>query len=234
MDFETNKNKIWIIFISFGLILSLSIVLIVEIYFQSNAQKVALKNALNKATERENLIYSFLGVSKEKLFSLRNSKYFVEYLKGNNNEAFINELFYIYSKSNSNFFQLRYIDKNGIEKIRIDRNHKNSEPYIISKDKLSNKSNRYYFTDSKSKQLEKVWFSAIDLNMENKKVQKPYVPTLRAILPIEQNGEFGGILIINYFMDDFIANFSNTPLYDLILSNKYGETIFHYSLNCVC
>lgn len=231
MNLESNKKKIWIIFISFGFIMSLSIVLIEKIYFNNNIQKVALKNALNKSTERENLIDSFLNVSKEKLFSLRNSKYFIEYLKGNNNEAFINELFYIYSKSNANFFQLRYIDKNGIEKVRIDRNHKNTEPYINSKDKLSNKSNRYYFIDSKSKELEKVWFSAVDLNIENKKVQIPYVPTLRAILPIEQNGEFGGILIINYFMDDFISTFSNTPLYDMILSNKYGETIYHYQLN---
>ncbi|MBN2781657.1 MAG: diguanylate cyclase [Campylobacterales bacterium] len=64
--------------------------------------------------------------------------------------------------------------------------------------------------------------------MEKGKVEKPYRPTLRAMLPIKHNGEFGGILIINYLMDDFLNKLTNTPLYDMILCDDKGFTLFHY------
>jgi PAS domain S-box-containing protein len=137
-------------------------------------------------------------------------------------------MFITYAKSNEDFMQLRYIDKDGFEKLRVDRNKSGDKPFLISKNRLQNKSNRYYFADSKSKELEKVWFSAMDLNKERGKVEVPYKPTFRAMLPIKHNGEFAGILIINYLIEGFLQKFTKAPLYDMILCDDSGDTIFHY------
>jgi C4-dicarboxylate-specific signal transduction histidine kinase len=79
-----------------------------------------------------------------------------------------------------------------------------------------------------TKKSENIWFSAIDLNIENGKIEIPFKPTLRAILPILNNDKFDGILIINYFMQDFLASFSNMPLYDSIIFNNNGYSMYHY------
>ena len=127
--------------------------------------------------------------------------------------------------------QLRFIDQNGIETLRIDRDKENLEPHIIPQNKLQDKSDRYYFTDSKEKTLEKVWFSPLDLNIEHGQVEVPYRPTIRAILPISQNGKFGGILIVNYLMEDFMKQLTDVPLYDMILCDGKGFTLYHHKID---
>ena len=124
--------------------------------------------------------------------------------------------------------QLRYIDENGMERIRVDRDRIDSEPKIINENNLQDKSKRYYFLDSKRKPLDEVWFSAFDLNIEKDRVQIPFKPTLRAVYPIKKNDKFGGILIINYYMNSFAKIFMNTPLYNMILCDSRGYSLLHY------
>lgn len=125
--------------------------------------------------------------------------------------------------------QLRYIDSKGMEQIRVER--KEGKSAIVSQEKLQDKADRYYFQKSLSKPLEQVWFSALDLNVEHAKIEKPYRPTLRAILPIKHQGHFFGLLIINYNMQNFLQKLINAPLYDMILFNNQGFTLLHYQNN---
>jgi len=161
------------------------------------------------------------------LHSLRNNSFFLNYLNNKSSLNDLQEVFLTFAKAHNIFMQLRYIDKNGFEKVRIDRKSLEDLPFIVKKQNLQNKASRYYFKDSVTKPLEKVWFSALDLNIENGKVQIPYVPTLRAILPIKHQGEFGGIIIINYFMDSFLDKFLNMSLYDFILYDTDGYILKH-------
>ena len=81
---DSNKESIkqlYVIFISFALILSISIMVMEELFFEQNAQKVALNNAINKSKEREGVVRSFLQHSEENLLSLRNSVFFKNYLQ---------------------------------------------------------------------------------------------------------------------------------------------------------
>ena len=69
---DANKESVKqlsIIFIAFALILSFSIMLMEELFFEQNAQKVALNNAVNKSKERESVVGAFLEHS-EKTFLL--------------------------------------------------------------------------------------------------------------------------------------------------------------------
>jgi len=224
-------KKLFIVFIFFGIVLALINITTEKLFFEDNTKKVALDNAIKKSKERESILINFLNQSKDTLHSLRETNIFSKYLKDDLNkniESELSNIFLAYSKSQPSFMQLRYIDKNGFEKIRIDRDRENLKPYIVPNNKLQNKSNRYYFYDSKSKSLEKVWFSSLDLNVENGKVEVPYRPTIRAMLPIKRNGVFHGVIMINYLMDDFLRKFVNNPLYDSILCDNKGFPLYHY------
>jgi diguanylate cyclase (GGDEF)-like protein len=201
-----------------------SYIIVDIIFFGNKAEKVALENAVNKSVEREDQFKSFINKSTSTLKAIRESKQFKDYLS-TNNLSYITDTFTTLSNSSQDFMQIRYIDKNGYEKIRVDKDNQISK--VIPKDKLQNKSNRYYFKESINKELEKVWFSALDLNIENSKVEKPYKPTLRAILPIKQNDKFAGILIINYHMKKFLKNLFYTPLYEMTLADTDGNILVH-------
>jgi diguanylate cyclase (GGDEF)-like protein/PAS domain S-box-containing protein len=133
------------------------------------------------------------------------------------------------AKSNTTIMQLRYIDKNGIEKIRVDREEENSQPFFVENKNLNNRSDKHCFLESKNKPLNKVWFSSIDLKIKNGKVNVPYKSIFRAIMPIGTDGKFNGIVVIEYSMDNFLKEFLNAPLYDMILANNKGDTLIHYN-----
>lgn len=221
--------KIRLILLVFSLFILLSYILVDKLYFSQESKHVALDNAFKKTLEREKVIQTFTNDSINTLLSIRNSEVFNDFIDTNfNSKATTLNVFEIIAKSNKDFMQFRYIDKNGKEIIRIDRNNEDGDTFVIKEDKLQNKVNRYYFADSKFKELEKVWFSALDLNIEHGKVEVPYKPTIRAVLPIKHKNEFGGILIINYFMKDFLKKLTNMPLYDTIVLNNKGFPLIHY------
>ncbi|WP_345992690.1 diguanylate cyclase [Sulfurimonas sp. HSL-1716] len=226
---KVNK-KVSLIFIIFAIALIFSFISLENLFLGNQANKISLENAVKKTKERELFFKNFLDHASNTLHTVRKSRAFNEFLTQQNGEAIedMKDMFKIIAKDDLSLMQLRYIDKEGYERIRIDREKENSEPFFIHQADLQNKSNRYYFFDSKNKPLEKVWFSALDLNIEHKKVEIPYKPTLRAVLPIEKNGHFDGILIINYFMKGFLQRFLNAPLYDMILINDQGYPLSHY------
>lgn len=227
---KDNKNirMLAYIFILFAVILSLAIILMQVLYFEKRAQKVALSNGLSKMIERESVLKSYLDTVDTTLVSLRESIFFQNYLNNPNEIEGIEELFIDFAKSNKEFMQVRYIDALGMEKIRIQRNQFGEEAEICPESELQDKSQRYYFIDSKTKPLEQSWFTTLDLNVEEGEIQNPYVPTLRAIFPLENKDGFDGILIINYFAQPLIDELTNTPLYDMILCDNSGFVIYHY------
>jgi diguanylate cyclase (GGDEF)-like protein/PAS domain S-box-containing protein len=218
----------------FSLSLSTLHFVIEEYIFKISPESVALNNAIFKAQERERFFNIFLEESKTELLAIRTSDIFKNYLHNQNDEQakkLFKDFFITFANANKNFMQIRFLDKNGYEKIRLDRKNFGDKPYIVSEDKLQNKSHRYYFTESKNRQIEEIWFSDLDLNIENKKIETPFKPTLRAMLPVINNGDFNGVLVLNYFMGDFLKEFTNAPLYNSILLDQNGNSISHYENN---
>ncbi len=226
---KDKKQQLLIIFIIFAITLIFFQRVLEHLYFGNESKKTVLHNAVNKSLEREKYLNNFLQYSTDNLKALRDMEMFESYIKGSYPKDDLEKIFITFSKAHSNFMQLRYLDKDGFEKIRIDRDKENGRVYPIEEKRLQNKENRYYFKDSRSKELEKVWFSAIDLNIERGELEIPYKPTLRAILPVKHEGEFNGIIIINYFMENFLKDFLNTPLYNIILCNEKGYILKHYN-----
>ena len=154
MKFKLSKTqKLFLIFLIFSIILSIFHLLLENIFFGNTAKKIALKNAVDKIYEREYILENFLNSSKSTLKGIRKLQSFNQYLKNQSNKKDIEEIFLALSNSNINIMQLRYIDKDGYERIRVDRDKKYLYPYVIKIDELQNKSSRYYYIDSDRKSV---------------------------------------------------------------------------------
>lgn len=191
MHIRNKTKQMFLIFILFSILLVTSFVVIDSMFFANKVQKVAIENATRKIKERELVTKHFIDKTEHILKALSDLEMFKQYINNQYNQEDIEKIFFSFSKSNSNFMQLRFIDKDGFERVRIDRKKEEAVPRVIPVNELQDKSSRYYFKDSQHKELSKVWFSALDLNIERGKVEIPYKPTLRAVLPIKQNKKFG-------------------------------------------
>lgn len=140
--------------------------------------------------------------------------------KYNSNRHELENIFYTYVKEHSDYFQLRYIDKSGMEIVRVDRNDKNAKTQILNNYELSDKSDRYYFQEALKLANKKIYVSALDLNIENGEIQVPHIPTIRFATPVySEENTIEGVIVLNIFADKILdlvkmASFTNTALID--------------------
>jgi len=219
------RLKVLIMSLAYGFILSFSIYLLSLELNKDTLRKESIKRSSQYALETEKKVNTYLKDITLKLDSIESSNIFNKYYNTKEINPILNSLFLDVSNTADNIMQLRFIDTNGFEKIRIDRNSYASKPFIVQKYKLQNKKNRYYFKDIYDLQKGKYWFSKIDLNMEYGEIELPLKPVLRVGKVVYKKNKKIGILIINIFMDKFLNNIMNTKLYNMVLLDKDGYTI---------
>ncbi len=114
------------------------------------------------------------------------------------------------SRSNKIYDQIRFIDLEGMEKIRI--NFNDGYPSAVPIENLQNKSDRYYFKETTVLNKSEVYVSPMDLNVEGDKIDIPYMPMIRFGTPVyDSKGIKKGIVILNYLADIMLNDF-NDPL----------------------
>ncbi len=105
--------------------------------------------------------------------------------------------------------QARYIDESGQEKVRVDLI--NGSAKVVARDKLQNKSGRYFFTDTMKLEAGQIYISPFDLNIEGKQVEIPFKPMLRLSTPLlDGKGQCRGIAILNYYGKDLLARLDDS------------------------
>lgn len=97
-------------------------------------------------------------------------------------------------------YQIRLIAADGQEWVRVDRKPKGV--YVVPRGELQSKGDRYYFRDAMDVNAGQIYVSALDLNVEFGKIEKPERPVIRVATPvIAPNGAKIGVLIINLHAD---------------------------------
>ena len=104
-------------------------------------------------------------------------------------------IFRSFVENNSAYSQLRLLDAQGNETIRVDR--KNGKIVAVEEHQLQPKSDRYYFNQTRALVNDQLYVSHIDLNRENGRLTFPHQPTVRLALKIESEGQFIGMLVAN-------------------------------------
>lgn len=117
------------------------------------------------------------------------------------------EDFSIFSASRGHYDQIRWLDQNGMELVRVD--YAQGKPRLIPGDQLQNKGQRYYFTDTIKLAPGEVFVSPLDLNIEHDRIEEPYKPMIRIATPVANRaGAKRGIVILNYYGSDLLQTFS--------------------------
>ena len=132
-------------------------------------------------------------------------------------------------RNNRQYDQARLLLMNGNEDIRI-----NKEPHgasIVPSDQLQNKSNRYYFSETKDLPSEAIYFSPLDLNIEHNVIETPLKPTIRFATGADDRlGQRRGVIVLNYLAEGMLhslADLDRNERTGLMLLNKDGYWLYH-------
>lgn len=130
---------------------------------------------------------------------------------------------------NPSVTQVRWIDKKGFERYRMNRlsnSNQNDHIVVVNKDKLQDKSARYYFTEAKKLDSGYIYLSKLDLNIENNVIVTPHQPTIRLATPIkDEENQFQGIIVINFNLNRVFnkLNYLRSDGIDVDLFNGQGN-----------
>jgi diguanylate cyclase (GGDEF)-like protein/PAS domain S-box-containing protein len=123
--------------------------------------------------------------------------------------------------------QIRFLDTNGQEQIRI--NYNKGNPIAVSDKHLQSKKYRYYFTESINSPPGTIYSSPLDLNIDNMQIELPLKPTIRFASPVFDNHSKNiGIVILNYLAENILNEFRRITAGfsgDAILLNWQGYTL---------
>lgn len=131
------------------------------------------------------------------------------------------------SKIKPTYEQIRFIDHQGVEKLRINQDYQGQ--LVVSNSKLQDKSDRYYFTDSFKLNPGEIYISPMDLNIEKGRIELPFKPIVRTASPVaDPQGIKQGIVIINLNASKLLKQLklsATTSLGEMMLLNKDGYWI---------
>ena len=137
--------------------------------------------------------------------------------------ALAQEASWVLSTLRPQYDQIRYIDRFGIEQIRVNRRNGQSE---LVTDDLQVKSDRDYVRKGLALKPGETALSPFELSQENGRIEVPYRPALRAIARLGVVGEYytPGIVVINDNAERLIHRLGTAlpANSELILLNEQG------------
>jgi diguanylate cyclase (GGDEF)-like protein/PAS domain S-box-containing protein len=115
-------------------------------------------------------------------------------------------LFLNMAQEKRGYDQIRYINDNGMEAIRI--NLVDGKAVVVAGAELQNKSGRYFFRDALRLSAGEVYVSPMDLNIEHGKIELPHKPIVRFATPVfDSAGKKKGVVFIHYLGDELLDDF---------------------------
>ncbi|MES9947208.1 MAG: PAS domain S-box protein [Candidatus Thiodiazotropha sp.] len=119
----------------------------------------------------------------------------------------VEQLSYTFIKEKRLYDQVRFIDLDGRERVRV--NFSSGQPQLVSLSQLQDKSKRYYFLETMALKPGEIYISPLDLNIEEGAIERPIKPVMRFAVPIYNSlGLKKGILVLNYLGDRLLSDFN--------------------------
>lgn len=158
------------------------------------------KEQQNLVLEAKQIIRARLHSPQRDVLHLANEFNLQRFIQTNQNQQFqelIGSLESFMASRHDIYTQMRYLDENGLEIIRME--NINGVVKNIDQSLLQNKSNRYYFQETRDLEQGEVYISRLDLNVEHGQVEVPNQPVMRFISRVySENGQAHGIIILNF------------------------------------
>lgn len=141
----------------------------------------------------------------------------------------LQQIFMAMMQAKSRYMQLRYLDENGNEMVRVDSD--GTTVAAIPESQLQNKGDRDYFLQTMQREPGEVYISPVNLNRERGEIERPFKPVVRYGTPVfDEAGRRRGIVIANVFARPFlekVASNQNTDQSEVFILNEDGYYISH-------
>uniref|UniRef100_UPI00405780AB response regulator n=1 Tax=Candidatus Electrothrix sp. TaxID=2170559 RepID=UPI00405780AB len=140
------------------------------------------------------------------------------------------ETFRSFLLSKGYYHKLRFINTQGVEQISVRYNKETDSVSTVQPEDLQDKQHRDYFLESMKNGSEEIFLSAMNLNEEHGKIEKPHVPVLRFARPVFGDNDVRyGVAVLNVYADFFLERVgknveANRKRY---LVSATGEYFYH-------
>ncbi|MDB9312381.1 methyl-accepting chemotaxis protein [Spirulina sp. CS-785/01] len=244
--FQKIQNQIIIVLVLCTLI---PVLIVGGFGLQSSTQslsQIAIFQLQEKVVEETSAISSFLEGRIQDIFflsdlpSLQSLINFPDSPEENDNNnppqpllSRIQDTFAAIAKAKPYYMQLRYINEQGQEVVRVDSDGRNIQ--IIPPQDLQNKADRGYFQETMTLAPGEYYVSPFNLNRERGEIEQPFKPVIRYATPLfDQTGQRKGILIANIFGKPLLDELRQSELREgvkLYLLNQDGDYLLHPDSN---
>ena len=120
-------------------------------------------------------------------------------------------IFLAFLKANSNYYQIRYIDADGEELIKVQTTPDGGMSVVADKD-LQNKSESLYVRETLKLTPGETYYSDVTLNREHGVIQVPHQPVLRLATPVSMNDhQVTGLIVMNLTTEKLFAGVTSEP-----------------------
>lgn len=204
------RLKLFLAFVLFSIFVTFFSIYSFSTIVESKGLHKQIKVIQSVIDEKDKKLNAYMDNMSEYLHAIANNKDFRKYQKDKTHKENVIDLFDTILNSRHCLMQIRYIDNNGDEQIRVDLSNNN---------KLQNKKQRYYFKQIQKESVGSIWFSKFDLNVENKKIQRPIKEVIRIGLKLQE-----GILVINISLME-IKNILKMHDHNTLLVDKNGDIL---------
>jgi diguanylate cyclase (GGDEF)-like protein/PAS domain S-box-containing protein len=222
-----------LLFLGFGVAVAIATTYINFNHNFELEQKKVDKDSVYISNTIKSNIHNYLNKIENSILSIQRNDLFLNYIQNQNenNKVITQNLFLNSMYNNENFFQFRFLDENGMEKIRVDRERNTNNLFVVKDEKLQDKSKRYYFTETLNSKSREYWHSNLDLNVENGEIEKPLKPTYRISSNVYYKGKFYGILIVNVEMTKMLTMLRSNNQFSVYLFDNDGNFILNPDTN---
>ncbi len=223
----------------YGLIATLVLIAIIVVhylvYFSSESQRRNERELLTLGLGRTAIAAELFNIQSDVYFLARQAELHKYFDKFNaTTRMVLGRDYQLFSNLKNIYDQIRIIDMNGQETIRI--NNENGNSIIVNETQLQNKAERYYFQETLKLKKNEIYISPFDLNIEHDTIESPIKPVIRFGTPLFDSSENKvGVMVLNYLGDRLLSRFRLATMdvaehVMLLNNNGYWLSHFHHHL----
>ena len=194
------------ILLIFGSFLAGGIGLIYHLESKDHLKRLELEEQMNLKFQRALNSKNFETIISDLLFLSEQNE--LQNLINSNDKkykALVSNEYLTMARTKKKYDQIRYIDRTGMEIVRVNFNKGN--PEIIKGSDLQFKGDRYYFKDTFMLDAHGIFVSPLDLNIEHGSIEKPLKPIIRFGIPVfNEKQQKCGVILINYLAGKMLAS----------------------------
>lgn len=171
---------------------------------QQQVQQWQQQSALALESVKNQIQYR-LQEAERNLLYLSQSSALESFLRDDNATAReqLQNRFLHFMRSYRFYDQVRLLDSHGQERLRLNQ-QADQQVVVVPEARLQNKADRYYFQLAVTLPPRRIYISPLDLNVENGAVEVPHKPVIRLAMPIYEQQQLLGVLVLNQQVDDLL------------------------------